>query len=218
MKKLLFFFAFTAFTWFFLPLNGFSDTVFLKEGTRWDVGKTWEEDGQIKFELYGSIVGFPKQNVLKVEKDSKAKKSNISSSDKTDSDQVDNVLLNGTISAAKSLVFPGNDVNVNYDENKRLIHVKFVLPISKNINYANMWLPWRDNQWVVLQEFKKADIMVNYVAVETNYLDGSGLVRITHQSKHVDKYAKLPNNDLWLRTGEFYQKGKNETKWSKIDY
>lgn len=68
MKKLLFFFAFTAFTGFFLPLNGFSDTVFLKEGTRWDVGKTWEEDGQIKFELYGSIVGFPKQDVLKVEK------------------------------------------------------------------------------------------------------------------------------------------------------
>lgn len=45
-----------------------ADTIFFKNGTRVDVPKTWEEDGKIKCEMYGSVVGYPKKNVLRVEK------------------------------------------------------------------------------------------------------------------------------------------------------
>ncbi len=59
---------FIAISWLLTPSFGFPDTVFLKNGTRFDVGETWEENGKIKFKMYGSIVDFPKEDVLEIKK------------------------------------------------------------------------------------------------------------------------------------------------------
>jgi len=131
--------------------------------------------------------------------------------------EIDQVLLDGTIERVKSLVGPGYDVHVSYNKKKRLVYVKFRAPTPKKINYARIWETWRDNQWVALQMFKKANIPVDYVTVETNYPDGSAIVRVTHLAKHIDKYGKRFNDDLWHRTGKFYQKTKGDTEWHKID-
>jgi len=132
--------------------------------------------------------------------------------------QIDETLLKGIIESAKSLVFPNKDVEVTYNTTTKEIYIKFKTPSWYKVNYSDFYLRWRDNQWVVLQEFKKANIPVNKVTVETNYVDMSGQLKFIHLAKHVDKYAKLPNDDLWLKTGEVYQKGKNSDKWEKIRY
>lgn len=51
-----------------IPINGIAATIFFKDGTRLDVSEVWEEGGQIKCNLYGTVVGYPKENILKVEK------------------------------------------------------------------------------------------------------------------------------------------------------
>ena len=130
----------------------------------------------------------------------------------------DQVLLQGTIEAAESLVVPAEDVKVSYDAKTKTIHISFTTPPTYPVNYANYYLRWRDNQWVVLQTFKKANIPVDRVTVVTNYVDGSGLMRVTHLATHVDKYAKQPNDDLWLRTGISYQKLKESSNWEKVTY
>ena len=134
------------------------------------------------------------------------------------SKQVDEALLKGTIEAAKSLVFPPHDVKVSYNKDTKAVYVKFRTPSSYKVNFADFYLRWRDNQWVVLQEFKKAEIPVNKVTVETNYQDMSGQLKFIHSAEHVDKYAKNPSDELWIRTGNAYQKAKGSDKWEKVEY
>jgi len=141
----------------------------------------------------------------------------INSSAKSAS-QIDEVLLKGTIEAAESLVFPPNDVRIIYNKNTKEVYVKFKTPSSYKVNYSDFYLRWRDNQRIVLQEFKKAKIPVSKVIVETNYHDMSGQLRITHLAEHIDKYSKKANDELWLRTGEMYQKAKGSDKWEKVEY
>jgi cytochrome c556 len=63
------------------PLFTCADTLVLKDGTRIEVKNYWEEDGQIKFQKYGSVIGYPKSNILMIEKEEGAsgKKDELSS-------------------------------------------------------------------------------------------------------------------------------------------
>jgi hypothetical protein len=131
---------------------------------------------------------------------------------------VDDILVAGTIKAAKGLVYPNQDVKITYSKKVRSVHVRFTTPKSYKVKYADFYLRWRDNQWVVLQEFKKAGISVVRVTVDTNFHDGSAVLRAVHSATHVDRYAKRPNDDMWLRTGTLYSRSKDSTKWVKLDY
>ena len=51
----------------FLPVPGAADTIILKSGKSIAVKKVWEEDGHIKGELFGSVIGYPKAQVERVE-------------------------------------------------------------------------------------------------------------------------------------------------------
>ena len=64
MKKILILFIFII----LIPVFSIADTIFFKSGMRMDVKKVWEEDGQIKFEMYGSVVSYPKEDIEKIEK------------------------------------------------------------------------------------------------------------------------------------------------------
>ncbi len=134
------------------------------------------------------------------------------------SGQSDDPVLAGTIKASEALVFPHNDVNITYDKSKREVYIKFTTPSSYKVNYSDFYLRWRDNQWVVLKEFGKARIPVDIVTVETNHDDMSGQMKITSKSEYIAKYAKLPNDEMWLRTASAYQKDKGSDKWVSVKY
>ena len=131
---------------------------------------------------------------------------------------IDSVLLDRSVETVESLIYPRNNVEVVYDERTKEVYVKFTTPASYRVDYTDFYSRWRDNQWVVLQEFKKAEIPVEKVTVETNYPDMSGVLKITNSAKHIDEYAKLSNDDLWLRTATCYQKYKDSNEWKKLDY
>ena len=130
--------------------------------------------------------------------------------------QIDEVLLKGTIEAAESLVSPPHDVRISFNKDTKEIYVKFKTPSSYKINYADFWGRWRDNQWIVLQEFKRSKISVSKITVETNYRDMSAQVKFIHLANHVDKYAKSSTDDLWLKTASVYQKSKKSNLWEKL--
>jgi len=132
--------------------------------------------------------------------------------------QIDEVLLKGTIETAESRVSPPYNVRISYNKDSKAVYVKFKTPSSYKINFADFYRRWRDNQWIVLQEFKKAEIPVNKVTIETNHHDMSGQMKFVHLAEHVDKYAKKPSDELWIRTGTAYQKAKGSDKWEKVDY
>ncbi len=52
-----------------LPATLFADTVHLKNGKSIRVEKTWEADGQIKCRLLGAVIGYAKEDVIRVVKD-----------------------------------------------------------------------------------------------------------------------------------------------------
>ncbi len=55
---------------FFLMAPGAgADTIYLKSGKTVRADKTWEEDGQVKAELFGATIGYDPADVLRVEKD-----------------------------------------------------------------------------------------------------------------------------------------------------
>ncbi len=131
----------------------------------------------------------------------------------------DDILIHGTISYVTDLIVPPYDVKITYDKKTRSVYVKFRTPVpyKYKYDYSDVWDRWRFNQWIVLQEFKKAKIPVSEVTVETNHDDGSGIMKITHSAEHIEKYAKLADENLWLRTGTFYQKEIGSDKWERID-
>lgn len=131
----------------------------------------------------------------------------------------DDILINGTISYIKDLIVPPYDVKITFDKKTRYVYVKFRTPVPYKLksDFSDFWDRWRFNQWIVLQEFKKAKIPVNEVAIETNHYDGSGLLKVTHLAEHIDKYAKLPDENLWLRTATVYQKDTDSNEWYKIE-
>ena len=56
------------------------------------------------------------------------------------------------------------------------------------------------------------------ILIPTSDYDMSGVMKITHSAELIDKYAKLADDDLWLRTATTYQKSKGSDKWDKIRY
>jgi len=50
------------------PLFSEADTVFLKNGMKFTSDKVWEENGEIKCYLNGLVVGFPKEDVTRIDK------------------------------------------------------------------------------------------------------------------------------------------------------
>lgn len=134
----------------------------------------------------------------------------------SDYGDIDEALLKRTLDTVTSLIFPPHDVDVFYHKDSNVVYIKFKTPFT--YNYGNFYERFRNNQWVALQAFKKANIHVEKITVETNHHDNSGILRITNMAEHVDKYAKLPNDDLWLKTAAAYQKGKGDNNWVRIDY
>lgn len=51
-----------------LSIPAAADTIYLKSGKTVRAEKTWEEDGQIKANLFGATIGYDKADVEKVEK------------------------------------------------------------------------------------------------------------------------------------------------------
>ncbi|QTA86010.1 hypothetical protein [Desulfonema magnum] len=47
--------------------SGKADTIFLKNGRKIEAERVWKEDNQIKCDVYGAIVGYPKENVDRIE-------------------------------------------------------------------------------------------------------------------------------------------------------
>lgn len=92
MSKLFFFFFIIL---VIFPIHGTADTIFFKNGMRLDVSEVWEENGQIKCKLYGTVVGYPKENILKVEKNElkKTESDDIKSDSKIE--QVNKTILIG---------------------------------------------------------------------------------------------------------------------------
>jgi hypothetical protein len=45
-----------------------ADTIVLKNGNRIEAKRVWEENGEIKCDEYGGVVGFPKREVLRIER------------------------------------------------------------------------------------------------------------------------------------------------------
>jgi len=50
----------------FIAALTYADTIVLKDGRKLNVEGTWEKDGKIMCVMYGSVVGFPKEDVLRV--------------------------------------------------------------------------------------------------------------------------------------------------------
>jgi len=53
----------------FFPALGTADTIILKNGKSIEVKKVWEEDDLIKGEVFGSVIGYPKDQVERIEID-----------------------------------------------------------------------------------------------------------------------------------------------------
>ncbi|QTA84909.1 LamG domain-containing protein [Desulfonema magnum] len=51
-----------------LPLIAGADTIFFKDGRQIETAETWEEGGQIKCYRFGSVIGYPKQSIERIEK------------------------------------------------------------------------------------------------------------------------------------------------------
>jgi len=64
MKKLHIFFC----LWALLPFSANADIIILKNGMRFNSKQVWEEKDEIKFYVKGFVVGFPKKDVLRIEK------------------------------------------------------------------------------------------------------------------------------------------------------
>ncbi len=52
-----------------IPCLAFADTIYFKNGKTLKAERAWEEDGQIKCDRSGTVVGYPKNIVLRVETD-----------------------------------------------------------------------------------------------------------------------------------------------------
>ncbi len=130
--------------------------------------------------------------------------------------ELDEVLLKGTIEVARRGLYPQSNANVTYDKESQRVRVTFSTPQSYNVNYGDFYGRWRHNQWAVLQEFEKAAIPVSSITVETNFVDGSAVLRVTHKSDHIAKYANSASDEIWLRTGEMLMKSKGSNKWDLV--
>jgi hypothetical protein len=53
----------------FFPALGTADTIILKNGKSLEVKKVWEEDDLIKGEVFGSVIGYPKDQIERIEID-----------------------------------------------------------------------------------------------------------------------------------------------------
>ncbi len=50
-----------------MPLFGHADIVYLKNGEKLQAERTWEENGQIKCLMFGSVLGYSKEDVERIE-------------------------------------------------------------------------------------------------------------------------------------------------------
>jgi hypothetical protein len=64
MKNVLLFFS----IWILAPLWVHADTLILKNGMRLESERIWEEKGEIRCDVKGVILGFPRKDVLRIEK------------------------------------------------------------------------------------------------------------------------------------------------------
>jgi len=75
------------------PLFASADTIVLKNGKRIENVRAWEEDGQVKCYRFGSLIGYLKKNVQKIEKEELKEKVNeanlLGKKARSDSDERD---------------------------------------------------------------------------------------------------------------------------------
>jgi hypothetical protein len=62
MKKLFFIIA----VLILIPFAADADTIVFKDGTRIDVPKAWEENGEVKCNMAGIVIGYPKAEVKQI--------------------------------------------------------------------------------------------------------------------------------------------------------
>ena len=62
MKYILTFFL----TIFLLPPPIIADTIILKNGRQIQTDKVWEKDGVVRYNMYGTVVGHPREDVAKI--------------------------------------------------------------------------------------------------------------------------------------------------------
>ena len=127
-------------------------------------------------------------------------------------------LIGETIKSAEALVLLSSDAKVSYKASTKHVKIAFTTPSDYKRDFSDFFHRWRHNQWVVLQEFKRSKIPVRTVTIETNYVDSGTIMRHTHSAAHVDKYAKLPSDDLWLKAAKSYQRNTGSEKWKKLYY
>jgi len=126
-------------------------------------------------------------------------------------------LLERTISGAKTFMSPSDDASVSYDVETEHLFISFTTPGNYSQSEEDYYERWRHNQWVFLQEFRLSRIPVKWVTIDTNLVDGEGFLRYTHKALHVDKYADLYSDSLWLRTGKASKKKPGSDKWEALD-
>jgi len=130
-------------------------------------------------------------------------------------------LLERTIAGAKTFMSLSDDVKVSYDSEAEHLHIAFTTPENYTESEEDRFERWRHNQWVFLQEFRLSKIPVKWVSIETNLVNGEGLgeglLRYTHKAVHVDKYADLYSDSLWLRTGKASRKKPDSKQWEALD-
>lgn len=70
-----------------------ADTIVLKNGKRIKVEQTWKEDGQIKCERFGSVIGYPESMVDRVETDSTRREADTEELSRTYRSMVEDIQL-----------------------------------------------------------------------------------------------------------------------------
>ena len=134
-----------------------------------------------------------------------------------DAADINQALLERTIAGAKSFMSPSDDASASYDPETKHLYISFTTPPDYKTSQADYYERWRHNQWVFLQEFRLSKIPVKSVTIETNLVDSEGSLRYTHKAVHVDKYADLHSDGLWLRTGKAFKKKPGSDKWEALD-
>ncbi len=94
-----------------------ADIIYLKGGRKINVGNTWKDGDLIKCKIYGEIVSFAKEDVIKVEKDRKPESIKIRPSKKPDSSPF-SVLVS---MVERSMVLSNEIENLHYSRNRNEI-------------------------------------------------------------------------------------------------
>lgn len=92
-----------------------------------------------------------------------------------------------------------DDYKISYNEDKAEVLVNFRTLPKFNVNYNLFYQRWWDAQFIALDCFRRRNIPVEVVRVETNFVDGSGPLAAITQTSYIEKYANAADGmTFWL--------------------